>query len=126
MSFETMKKEDLLKVAEEYGVDVKPTDTKAVIIGALAEDGVNWSDVSQSDPVVAELDRDIKEEKQSTGPKQLIRMLRKNHSYEIRGVKFSVEHPFALVPEDDAEFITENDPTGFRYATPKEAASFYN
>lgn len=126
MSFETMKKEDLLKVAEEYGVDVKPTDTKAVIIGALAEDGVNWSDVSQSDPVVAELDREIKEEKQSTGPKQLIRMLRKNHSYEIRGVKFSAEHPFALVPEDDAEFITENDPTGFRYATPKEAASFYN
>lgn len=128
MSFETMKKEDLLKIADEYGVDTKPTDTKAVIIAALAEDGVNWDDVAKVDKTVAAQDAIIKEEKaveKANGPKQLLKMLRGNSSYEIRGVRFTKEHPFALVPEDDAEFITENDPDGFRYATPKEAAEYY-
>lgn len=128
MSFETLKKEDLLKIAEEYGVDTKPTDTKAVIIGALAEDGVSWDDVAKVDKTVAEQDAIIKEEKaeaKANGPKQLLRMLRANRTYEVRGVKFTSEHPFALVPEEDAEFITESDPEGFRYATPKEAAEYY-
>jgi hypothetical protein len=128
MSFETLKKEDLLKIADEYGVDTKPTDTKAVIIAALAEDGVNWDDVAKVDKTVAEQDAVIKEEAtvaKQNGPKQLLRMMRANSSYEIRGVKFTKEHPFALVAEEDAEFITENDPEGFRYATPKEAANYY-
>lgn len=128
MSFETLKKEDLLKIADEYGVDTKPTDTKAVIIAALAEDGVSWEDVAKVDTTVAQLDAEIKEQKaaeKAAGPKELLRMLRANASYEIRGVKFTKEHPFALVPSEDAEFITENDPEGFRYATPKEAAEYY-
>jgi len=128
MSFETLKKEDLLKIADEYGVDTKPTDTKAVIIAALAEDGVNWDDVAKMDKQVAEKDAELKQEKEeakAAGPKQLLRMLRANASYEIRGIRFTKEHPFALVPEEDAEFITENDPEGFRYATPKEAAEYY-
>lgn len=128
MSFETLKKEDLLKIADEYGVDTKSTDTKAVIIAALAEDAVNWDDVAKVDKTVAEQDAAIKEEKaveKANGPKQLLRMLRANGTYEIRGITFKREHPFALVPEDDAEFIVENDPEGFRYATPKEAAEYY-
>lgn len=128
MSFDTLKKEDLLTIADEYGVDVKPSDTKAVIIAALAEDGVDWDDVAKVDKTVAEQDAVIKEEKaeaKANGPKQLLKMLRANRTYEIRGVKFTKEHPFALVPEEDAEFITENDAEGFRYATPKEAAEYY-
>lgn len=128
MSFETLKKEDLLKIADEYGVETKPTDTKAVIIAALAEDGVTWDDVAKVDTTVAALDAEIKEQKaeaKAAGPKELLRMLRGNASYEIRGVRFTKQHPFALVPTEDAEFITENDPEGFRYATPKEAAEYY-
>lgn len=128
MSFETLKKEDLLKIADEYGVETKPTDTKAVIIGALAEDGVSWEDVAKMDNTVAEKDAEIKQEKaveKANGPKQLLKMLRANGTYEIRGIKFSKQHPFALVPEDDAEYIVESDPNGFRYATPKEAAEYY-
>jgi len=128
MSFETLKKEDLLKIADDYGVETKPTDTKAVIIAALAEDGVNWEDVAKMDKTVAEQDAVLKEEaaeKKSNGPKQLLKMLRANGTYEIRGIKFTKEHPFALVPEDDAEYIVESDAQGFRYATPKEAAEYY-
>ena len=132
MSFETLKKEDLLKIADDYGVDVKPSDTKAVIIAAFAEDGVNWDDVAKTDKTIAEIDADLKEtetakaaEAKEQLPKQLVRMLRANGTYEIRGYVFKREHPFALVAEDDAEFIVENDPSGFRYATPKEAQAFY-
>jgi hypothetical protein len=128
MSFETLKKEDLLKIAEDYGVETKPTDTKAVIIAALAEDGVSWDDVAKVDKTVAEQDAVLKEEAvvaKANGPKQLLKMLRANGTYEIRGIKFTREHPFALVPEEDAEFIVENDAQGFRYATPKEAAEYY-
>lgn len=132
MSFETLKKEDLLKIAEEYGVEIKPTDTKAVIIGALAEDGVSWDDVAKMDKTVAEKDAELKEEKavqveidKAKQPKALLKMIRANGTYEIRGYVFKREHPFALVAEEDAEFIVENDSEGFRYATPKEAQAFY-
>lgn len=125
MSFETLKKEDLLKIADDFGVDVKPNDTKAVIIAAFAEDGVSWDDVAKMDDTVAEKDAEIKEEYSASQPKQLLKMLRANGTYEIRGYVFKREHPFALVGEDDAEFIVENDLSGFRYATPKEAQAFY-
>ena len=132
MSFETLKKDDLLRIADDYGVDVKPNDTKAVIIAAFAEDGVTWDDVAKLDKTVSEIDASIKEEEavaaaeeKAAAPKTLLRMLRANGTYEIRGYRFTRQHPFALVAEDDAEFITENDPAGFRYATPKEAQAFY-
>jgi len=132
MSFDTLKKEDLLKIADDYGVDVKPSDTKAVIIAAFAEDGVTWDDVAKMDNTVAEIDAELKEDKaekdaaeKAKQPKALLKMLRANGTFEIRGYTFKREHPFALVAEEDAEFITENDPEGFRYATPKEAQAFY-
>lgn len=132
MSFDTLKKEDLLKIADDYGVDVKPSDTKAVIIAAFAEDGVSWDDVAKVDKTVAEIDLELKEEQadkdaavKAAQPKALLKMLRANGTFEIRGYVFKREHPFALVAEDDAEFIVENDPEGFRYATPKEAQAFY-
>ncbi len=126
MSFDTLKKEDLLKIANDYGVDVKPNDTKAVIIAAFAEDGVNWEDVAKMDETVAEADASLKKaEDELPKSKQLLKMLRGNGTYEIRGYKFTKAHPFSLVNEDDAEFIVENDPSGFRYATPKEAKDFY-
>lgn len=128
MSFDTLKKDDLLKIANDYGVDVKPTDTRAVIIAALAEDGVNWDDVVKMDQTISDIsDSVVKKDDAEKLPeaKQLLRMLRENGTYEIRGYKFTKGHPFALVGEDDAEFIVENDPSGFRYATPKEAKDFY-
>lgn len=128
MSFDTLKKEDLLKIAEDYGVDVKASDTKAIIIAAFAEDGVTWADVAKMDETVAQKDAELKDEPvddSSAGEKQLLRMLRANGTYEVRGYKFTKEHPFVLVAAEDAEFITENDPGGFRYATPKEAQAYY-
>ena len=131
MSFETLKKEDLLKIAEEFGTDAKSTDTKAVIIAALAEDGVTWEQAAKLDQQVAEKDAELREEKKvadaqakSEEPQALLRMNRANPTYEIRGYRFTKDHPFSVVAESDAEWIVENV-EGFRYATPREAQEFY-
>jgi hypothetical protein len=131
MSFETLKKEDLLKIAEEFGTEVKPNDTKAVIIAALNEDGVTWEQAAQLDKQVAEKDAELREEKavadakaKAEEPQALLRMMRENSTYEVRGYRFTKSHPFAVVAESDAEWIVDNV-EGFRYATPREAQEFY-
>lgn len=131
MSFETLKKEDLLKLADDFGTDVKPSDTKAVIIAALNEDGVTWEQAAALDKTVAEADVILKAEKKiedeeakANAPKALLRMSRANPTYEVRGYRFTKDHPFGLVTEEDAEFIVDNV-EGFRYATPKEAQAYY-
>jgi hypothetical protein len=128
MSFEILKKDELLEVADKFGVDVKPTDTKAVIIAALAEDGVSYEDaISYDENLVKQDEAEIKKDVSEDVPDQtqhLLRMTRANGTYEVRGYKFTSAHPFQLVSEYDAEWITENV-DGFRYATPKEAKEFY-
>jgi hypothetical protein len=54
----------------------------------------------------------------------LIKMTRPNFSYEIRGYKFTKQHPYVLVEEDDADYLIETD-GGFRLASPKELRDFY-
>lgn len=54
----------------------------------------------------------------------LIKMSRENPRYDIRGYKFTKDHPFALVRSDDAEYIV-SEVEGFGYATPREAKEFY-
>jgi hypothetical protein len=56
--------------------------------------------------------------------KTLVKMVRENPTFQIRGYKFSQSHPYALVTQEDAEYLVENI-EGFYYATPKEAAEFY-
>jgi hypothetical protein len=131
MSFETLKKEDLLKIAEEFGTDAKPSDTKAVIIAALNEDGVTWEQAAQIDQQVAEKDAELREEKNAADAKAkaeeeqaLLRMMRENGTFEVRGYRFTKAHPIGVVAASDAEWIVDNV-EGFRYATPREAQEFY-
>jgi tRNA(Ser,Leu) C12 N-acetylase TAN1 len=131
MSFETLKKEDLLKIAEEFGSDVKPSDTKAVIIATLNEDGVTWEQAAQLDKQVAEKDAELREERKAAQAEAkaqeeqaLLRMMRENHTFEVRGYRFTKSHPFSVVSASDAEWIVDNV-EGIRYATPREAQEFY-
>ena len=52
-------------------------------------------------------------------------MTRRNHSYEVRGYKFTRQHPFVPVTEEDAEWLVEKG-GGFRPATNREIKEFYN
>lgn len=53
----------------------------------------------------------------------LVKMERENPRYDIRGHKFTRENPFALVREDDADYILAQE--GFKVASPREAKEYY-
>jgi len=131
-----MTKNELLAVAEQFGTDAKPSMKKDDILALLTEDGVDDAliasalgdadddeaedfapvvEVEQAAPVEDEEDEDL----------VLVRMIRANNTYEIRGHKFTAQHPYALVNVKDADYLIEVD-GGFRMASPKEAREFYS
>lgn len=130
----TLTKDELLAASEQFGVELKRSMSKSDLVQRLAEDGVTLSlirgfndnqdddeesedDFEDAAPAVAEEvdDEDL----------VLVRMIRANNTYQIRGYTFKREHPFALVTETDADYLIEHD-GGFRMASPKEAKEFYN
>ena len=54
----------------------------------------------------------------------LIKMVRANPLYEVRGHRFTQENPFALVSPADAEYLLTRE-DGFRQATPTELQTYY-
>lgn len=143
MKLSTMSKDELIEIADEFGTEANESLSETQIIARLLEEGVTeemivtfWD--GKYPPEVAEeavvLSKKVisKKEMQASSvvkveiPEQvLIFMDRENPTYEIRGYRFTSEHPFALVSADDAEVITAGD-EGFRYATPKQARAYYS
>lgn len=137
MSFKTLDAKQLKAVAEGYGLDVPEKATKPVLLAAITEaEYTNWDD---SIKILKEVGLwDEEDEKQDVAAKEevkaaiearpkdtLLKMRRANRRYDIRGYTFTADHPYALVTADDAEAITDIDPEGFVYATPKELKEFY-
>lgn len=129
MSFETLKKEELLQVAADYGVDVDADSTKKDIVAALAEDGVTWEayKAGQTDEV-----EEVPHDEPAPAAKEeddedlvLVRMTRPNRTFEALGYRFTSANPFALVKESAADTLVE-DIGGFRVATPREAKEYYS
>lgn len=136
MSYEQLNNDVLRQVAEHFGVDLEPKDTKKVIIGKLVEDGVSWDMYKEAFPDIEDIPdepqpeapvEEKKEEPVTVRPKPtvLLKMERQNPLFEIRGYSFSKDHPFLPVTEDDANYIITNI-EGFRIAMPKEAEEFYS
>lgn len=133
-------KDELLAMAEEFGVEVKSSQRKDAIIAAFEADGVTVELIQGFKP---DTEDDLKEaglhplaagEELATAPVVeapaeeelvLVVMQRRNYTYEIRGHKFTREHPYRLVNEADADFLIEVD-GGFRMASPKEARAYYS
>lgn len=141
-SLDDYTKEELLAYAEQFGVEARHSMTKAAILKAFEEDGVDFQLVSGYNKSVEEYDaKDLglhpttEGELEQTAPVVeveeddedlvLVKMTRLNGTYEIRGYHFTKEHPFALVKEDDADYLIERD-GGFRMASPKEARAYYS
>jgi hypothetical protein len=137
MSLEDYTKEELLAFGEQFGVEVKKTMNKSAIVEAFNEDGVTAEliEVERArqeeaapveefeEPVVeAAVEEDDDEDDEDL---VLVRMIRANATYEVRGYVFRSSHPFALVKEEDADYLIEHE-GGFRMASPKEAREFYS
>lgn len=138
MSFEDLKKDELLEAVEIFGTDVRPSATKADIIAALLEDGIDYDTYTKfkakdDDEDDSDSDDESEDEKPAKAAKKeedeepvvLVRMTRGNGTFEVRGYRFTREHPYALVKESDADYLFD-EIGGFRVATPREAKEFYN
>jgi hypothetical protein len=136
MSYEQLNNDVLRQVAEHFGVDLEPKDTKKVIIGKLVEDGVSWDMYKEAFPDIEDIpdepqpDAPVEEKKEEPvtvrpKPTVLLKMERQNPRFEVRGYSFSKDHPFLPVTEEDANYIITNI-EGFRIAMPKEAEEFYS
>lgn len=132
MSFDTLKKDALLKIAEDFAVEVGEKTTREEIIAALAEDGVTWEMVKAEESRQEEAEQAAAEAAEEAerkaavveGPTALLRMNRDNFSFQIRGYTFTKSHPFAVVDDENARWIVKHV-EGFRYASPEEVEEFY-
>lgn len=130
---------------EDFACDITATANKNTVLAALAEDGVTWEkyavlkgivpepvvpvvipEVVVAQPAVAQEVEIITAE--AINPKSiqkfLIKMERENVRFDVRGHKFTKEHPYALVDAADADYILEKE-KGFRMARPSEVEEFY-
>lgn len=140
MSFIKLNTDVLTQVADHFGVDiddVEKTDKgepkRQPLIKAITSSGITWEMYKQAFPDFEDLP-EVKTE--PTGekvekspvreePKVLLRMMRTNPLFEVRGYKFAKDHPFNAVNQSDAEYIISNY-EGFRVALPSEAEEFYS
>lgn len=128
MSFNTLNKEQLLYAAEFADLDVSNDNTKAEIIAALEEIGFTWNNYKKfiqqdevaekaSEPTNVRFDQMV-----------LLKMDRKNPTFDILGRRFTKLQPFQVMTADEAqEIIDAVEPIGggFRIANPSEAKSFF-
>lgn len=133
-------------------VEVEDKNKKKVLLAAFVEGGVSWSDYVAQHPEVAPdpepvvespapgvitssdlkakpIEEDVvirvKEEiPLASNEKYLIKMTRDNPQFNVKGVKFTQEHPYALVSPDVADYLLTKE-EGFRQATPSELREFY-
>lgn len=152
--FEDLKPTELYRSAvEDFAVPIEEADKnkKKVLLAALVESGVTWADyvaqhpevapepavVTTADmgartdalsvePVVEEevVIRTAEKPKPQVAEKFLVKMVRDNPVFEVRGVRFTSQHPYALVAEPMANHLLEKE-EGFRMATPSELREFY-
>lgn len=127
MSFATMKIKELREVGEYFGVELEGLKTKNEVISVLAEEGISYEMYSKF--LGAEkADVDVpapKANKKAGDNAVLVRMDRENPAYEINGYKFTREHPYVAMSQEDADFIFDTQ-IGFRMATPREVQEYYN
>jgi hypothetical protein len=134
MSFEQLKVEELRQVAESFAVDLSDVKNKAEIIAVLAEEGVSYdmyknfadSEKQETEEIPEPEDAPRKQPKnKSKESTVLLKMERRNPSYETYGYVFTSSHPFVAIPENIAQDIFDSE-TGFRMATPREVQEFYS
>lgn len=126
-----LTKIELLGAAEYFGIsEVKSTNSKPTIAAALADNGVTIEQYNkffkrqEQEDFEGEPLPERTEKMVDMDSAVLIRMDRRNPTFQLRGYLFSSAHPFHLVSAEDADWILENE-RGFRVATPKEAKEYY-
>lgn len=137
-SFKDLTVAELEAVAEQFAVDLKTNMRKPAIIKEIEENGVTF-DMYQAllepaEEAIEDEDIDVVvapvtpqpavEEEDDDADYVVVKMTRTNFTYQVRGYRFTRQHPYALVKEEDADYLIERD-GGFRMASPREVREFY-
>jgi hypothetical protein len=129
MSFKDLKLSELKAIADSFGVEVPEKITKNAVILLLQEEGVSYQDYERFAQIENE---NLEIPTENTPPLNLVnersvlvKMDRKNFSYQVGPATFTAEHPFLAVPESFAQEIFDHH-EGFRPATPKEVQEYYS
>lgn len=140
MAFNDLENEELLAVAGFFAVELPENlpKTKAaqhkVLVEVLTEgdDAVSWDDyenvyLPQKPKTAEELEAEAaaREEARESATRETLVKMQGRSSFTFGGIRITRDHPFALVSEDEAEYLV-NKYEGFSYASPKEAAEYYN
>lgn len=130
---ETMKVAELREVADAFGVDTTDESGKALskklLLAALAEEGVTseeYAKFEDAEKVDVEVDEPAPKKKVSSGPDILVKMNRANGTFEIKGHRFTREHPYIAMSQEEAQEIFDYDPRGFTIATPAQVQEYYS
>lgn len=123
MSLNSLNKEELAKLASKADVELDGDETKPQMIAKLKENNVGYEFYKKA---FIEAESDNEETSALFGNSDvLIKMERKNPTFQAYGVTFTREHPYAIVNELTAQQIIDNH-EGFRLASPAEAKAFYS
>ena len=129
MSFEELTVPVLRTIAADFGVDLTSVKGKAGIVQELTDNGVTYemystiSGAEQADVVVPDRPEEVKPK--IDGPEAVVHMTRANPTYEIYGLRFTKDHPYAVTDEATAQKIYDEE-EGFRPATPRELQEYYS
>lgn len=142
-SIEKLRKDELITLANEFGVELNDDATKVEILARLKEDGVD-NDVAKSffdrtvseeevhsDTSSPEAEQEAEGKEAEPEPKTsvseekiIVLMTRRTGSFSGPGYKFTQNHPFQALERDFAESLISKN-KGFRQATETEVKSFY-
>lgn len=135
-SFSEMKVGELREIAlKKFPEDAEeiPAWTKEETIAAFKEAQYTLGDYNAekraaeafSDEPAPERTEEESKEALDSGKEILVKMTRLNPSYQWGKYIFTKEHPFLVMPEDDAQDLFDSE-EGFAPANPREAANYYN
>lgn len=119
---------ELREIADAFAVDLEGITKKADIIAALEDEGVTDATLAQFEDAenVDEGPEEAPVKAKPAGPSVLVKMEKANPTYEIRGHRFTSDHPYVAMSEEDAQDIFDLEPRGFRIATPNEVKEYYS
>lgn len=126
MSLANLNKKELKKLADVADVHLDGNETNKQIVQKLEDNNVSFDFYLKT--VVGDGDDENEDEQDMPlfdKTDVLVKMERKNPTYQTFGITFTREHPYAVVNEDLAQRIIDME-EGFRMASPSEVKAFYS
>lgn len=114
MTLSRLGKDEIVNYIKDHpDLQIDPDQTKASLIEELMVLGVTSEQITT---------READEEQDE---RVLVKMIRPNWTYEVRGYKFTKRHPILVVDKDTADFLL-SDRKSFVPATPQEVKELYS